>query len=278
MKALPPFSNDEPPEWVLSFDFDGTLVDHEAQPQVQPDFFHLIESLRDSHRALWGVNTGRPLQFTLQGMLEAKFTLFPDFIIAREREIYLRNEFGRWVGVAEWNKGCDKAHRQLYRKSSRVLKKLKKWVESETAAKWGEQEDEPAGIVATTHEEMETIVQKIDTEIHIHPLLSYQRNSIYLRFSHGAYHKGSALTEMARLVGLGVENIFTIGDGHNDLDMLNPEIAKHFACPANAYEDVKDHVRERGGYIARGKASEGVVEALKASLHSKDVKDIKACV
>ena len=231
---------------------------------VQPEFFQMMESMRESHRAIWGLNTGRSLMLTLEGMLEAKFAFIPDFIIAREREIYLRNEFGRWVGVSPWNDNCEKAHQRLFRKNKRLLKRLRTWVEKNTQASWGEQEDEPAGIVSTSVAEMNLIVQKIDEEIASAPSLSYQRNSIYLRFSHSDYHKGSALAELGKMESLGPEKIFTIGDGHNDTDMLDTGIAKYIACPANSHEDIKDHVLSRGGFVAEGEASHGAIQALSA--------------
>lgn len=271
MKALPSFTDASPAEWVLSFDFDGTLVDHDEQPMVQSEFFQMMAAMRESHHALWGLNTGRSLAHALEGMLEAKFALLPDFIIAREREIYLRNEFGRWVGISEWNKGCEKAHHKLFRKNKRLLKNLRKWVEENTQAQWGSQEDEPAGIVATSLAEMSLILEKIDEEIASAPALSYQRNSIYLRFSHTDYHKGSALAEFARLQGIGSEKVFTMGDGHNDTDMLDSSIAKYIACPENSNEDVKEHVLSRGGLVTKGQASHGVIEALSVLLHEEEV-------
>ncbi|MDC0088315.1 HAD hydrolase family protein [Akkermansiaceae bacterium] len=271
MKTLSAFTENHPAEWLLSFDFDGTLVGHDEDPMVQPKLFQMIETMRVSHRALWGINTGRSLAHVLEGMLEAKFAFMPDFIIAREREIYLKNEFNRWVGIAEWNKNCEKAHKKLFRKNKKILKGLRKWVEANTQAQWGSQEGEPAGIVSTTVDEMNMIVQKIDEEITSAPDLSYQRNSIYLRFSHSAYHKGSALAEFARLKGIDLDKRFTMGDGHNDTDMLDKSIAQYIACPENSDDDVKQHVLSRGGFVAKGTASHGVIDALSVLLHTEEI-------
>lgn len=253
----------EKAEWLLAFDFDGTLVDPDADPPVSAEFFSLIESMRQSHRSLWGINTGRSLMQTVQGMAEARFPFLPDYIIAREREIYTPNEFGRWVPVSDWNTQCEKAHHKLFRKCRRRLKRIKKWVDEETAAVWGFQSGEPDGIVASTASEMESIVQRLDQEILKSPLLSYQRNGIYLRFSHRDYHKGTAMAEVGRLIGVDVSRTFAIGDSHNDLDMLDPSLASHLACPGNACDEVKQRIVQSGGYVAEGIASRGVIEALK---------------
>lgn len=260
MKPLPQSS---PPEWLFAFDFDGTLAEADAEPVVDASFFECLRQLRQSHHVYWGVNTGRPLMFALEGIAQARFPFHPDYIIAREREIYTPNAFGRWVGVRDWNAGSEKAHQKLFRKHRRLLKRIQKWVESETAAVWGQQEGEPAGLVASTAGEMDGIVRRIDAEIAGAAMLSYQRNGIYLRFSHSDYHKGTAMVELARLLSLGVDRVLAVGDSHNDLDMLNTQMAALIACPGNSCEEVKSQVAVAGGYVAAGHASKGVIETLR---------------
>ena len=43
-------------------------------------------------------------------------------------------------------------------------------------------------------------------------------------------------------------------------------MARLMACPANACAEVKLQVQSSGGYVAKGEASKGVVEALEALL------------
>ena len=79
---------------ILCFDFDGTLVDRPSDPY---DIARLEEFLKHMHLrgAIWGINTGRSLYHTLDGLTEHGFRQVPDFIIARECEIYHRNDFNR---------------------------------------------------------------------------------------------------------------------------------------------------------------------------------------
>ena len=261
MKTLPPLDR---AEWLLAFDFDGTLSCPEMSPLVPHDFFDVIRGLRDAHHVCWGINTGRSLMHTMEGIHQSNFPFLPDYIIAREREIYTPNSYGRWLPVKEWNKQCNKAHKKLFRKHKRLLKSIRQWVESETSADWGLQADEPAGMVASSVEEMDAIVSKLDVEIADAECLSYQRNAIYLRFSHENYHKGSALAEVGRLIDIPTEKTFAIGDSYNDLDMLDISIAAHLACPANACDEVKAQITDSGGYVASANAGLGALEALKA--------------
>jgi len=260
LKPLPALNS---PELLLSFDFDGTLANPDEHPPVTAEFFEAMRSMRLSHNTYWGINTGRTLMFALEGIAEAQFPFFPDYIIAREREIYTPNELGRWVPLLDWNNRCTKDHRKLFKRSHCFLEETQRWVEDETGAVWGMQEEEPAGIVASTVAEMDWIVLRLDEALTRYPELSYQRNGIYLRFSHQDYHKGTAMAEVARSIGLGASDSFTIGDSHNDLDMLDLQYAARLACPGNACDEVVRRVRESGGYVAKNLASHGTVEALK---------------
>jgi hydroxymethylpyrimidine pyrophosphatase-like HAD family hydrolase len=94
------------------------------------------------------------------------------------------------------------------------------------------------------------------------PGFAYMRNTIWVRFCHEAYSKGTALSELARLTGISRDEIFAAGDHYNDLPMLDGSCAKWVTCPSNAVPAVKEVVRLAGGYQARGRCSAGVVEAL----------------
>ena len=229
--------------------------------QLEPKHIDIIEQMRDAGW-VWGINTGRSQMQTTTGFMESKFPFLPDFLIAREREIYTPGQFGRWVSVKEWNTRSEKDHKKMFRKSKRALKEIRAHVESETQAEWISEEGDPAGVVATSVEEMAEIISMVDPYVADSKILGYLRNTIYMRFSHRDYHKGTSLAEVARRCGVEKEQVFAIGDGHNDLDMLDRTIADMIACPANADDEVKQHITANGGYVSKQSASNGVVEAL----------------
>jgi hypothetical protein len=45
--------------------------------------------------------------------------------------------------------------------------------------------------------------------------------------------------------------------------MLQPEICEACGCPANAIQEVRDYVTERGGKVATNPGSIGVMEVMK---------------
>jgi hydroxymethylpyrimidine pyrophosphatase-like HAD family hydrolase len=143
-----------------------------------------------------------------------------------------------------------------------MLAKIKNHVERKTEARWISVEGDAAGIVASSIGEMDEILEVIEG-LSAHSDLTYERNTVYLRFSHRAYRKGSCLQEAADRWGLEADKILAVGDNHNDLSMLQPEICEACGCPSNAIPEVRDYVQKRGGKVANNPGSVGVIEVMK---------------
>lgn len=250
------------PNAILSFDFDGTLHHPAENPPVPTAFFQLIRQLREEQGAVWGINTGRSMPHLVEGFMESRFPFLPDWVIAREREVYFPNQFGRWLPDTRWNKRCDKEIHGLFKRSKKLLAHLRQEIEQHTGAQWIELEGDPAGIISKTEEEMEWIVDHIGPIVTVEPHLSWQRNSIYLRFGHRDFQKGSTLGHVADHYQLPVSRRFAVGDSHNDLEMLDLQNAAMTACPANAVPEVRQKIANNGGFIAQAAHGDGSIQAL----------------
>lgn len=227
------------------------------------EFFAEIKRLRESRGAVWGINTGRSMPQVVEGFIESNFPFLPDWVVAREREIYFPNSFGRFLPHEDWNKRCEKDIHKLFKKSKKVLKKVRAEVEEHTGAQYIEMKGEPAGLISRTEEEMEWIVEHISPIISEVPSLGWQRNSIYLRFGHKDYQKGSTLNEVGKLYGIGTDHTFAMGDSHNDIEMLSEAHSGLAACPSNAVDAIQEIILARGGIVASASAGDGVVESLR---------------
>ncbi len=259
---MTPLSSLQDPDWLLSFDFDGTLHDPASVPSVPPEFFHRLNRLRSQRRACWGINTGRSLEHLIEGFVESGFPFLPDWVVAREREIYFPAPDGGWMAHEVWNRNAESRIAELFEQQQLLLEWIRREVEEHTGAQWLEMEGEPAGVISRTEEEMEWIVGRVMELADPESDLSWQRNTIYLRFSHRGLHKGSCLSEIARGLGVPAAHCFAMGDSHNDIEMLDPEHAGMTACPANALDLVRERVRAHGGWVAASVHGHGVIEAL----------------
>jgi HAD superfamily hydrolase (TIGR01484 family) len=245
---------------LLSMDFDGTLIRDWAPPPFPEELIYALSRLRE-HGVSIAVNTGRTINLVEQGLEYTGFPIRPDFALTTEREVFRWTESG-WEDFGAWNAQCLEDHGNLYRKIEGLLQEIEEYVQRETGARAYREEERFSGIVARTNPEMDAIASFIDERREAFPEFAYQRNSVYLRFCHIAYHKGAALAELQRLLGVCIDETFTAGDNFNDLSMLDGVFAKFVACPSNAIEEVKATVRKQGGFVAAQDSGAGIAEAL----------------
>ncbi len=246
---------------LLSTDFDGTLVDHQEAPAVDPLLFSVLGDLR-ARGVHWAVNTGRDLHFVDDGLREFNFPVEPDFVVTAEREVFHRGAGGEWRDFGDWNQRCYREHDLLFSAASELLRDVRLFLEQGVEAEPIHEGERMVGLAAKSEEEMDKICAFLEAERGRVPGFAYMRNTIWVRFCHEAYSKGTALGELARLLEIPRDEIFAAGDHYNDLPMLDGTHAKWVCCPSNAVEAVKETVRNAGGYLARGRAGRGVVEAL----------------
>jgi HAD superfamily hydrolase (TIGR01484 family) len=247
---------------LLSTDFDGTLVDHFTVPPVSPDLFDLFRELR-SRGVMWAVNTGRELHHIEDGLREFNFPIEPDFVLTAEREVFHREPGGAWKDFGDWNERCYRAHDELFERSRMLLDDIGEYLRKDAKAHAIFEGDRMVGLAAESDAEMDRICVFLENERLRVPGFHFMRNTVYVRFCHEDFSKGTALGELGRLLNIGPEHTFAAGDHYNDLPMLDGRHAKWVMCPANSVEAVKATVKAAGGYIAKGECSVGVVEALR---------------
>jgi len=95
------------------------------------------------------------------------------------------------------------------------------------------------------------------------------RKEVYARFSHRAYSKGTALSEITRQVGCTADDVLAAGDHLNDLPMLSCEHARWLVAPANAVDSVKEAVRRQKGFVSDEPHGYGVARGLEFFLEQK---------
>ena len=246
---------------LLSTDFDGTLVCRPDEP-LHAGCMEVIQELQ-RQGAAWAINTGRSVDLLESGLLNFSFPFRPDFILTSERDVFRPGSNGtKWEAFGDWNERCVRDHATLFSSASTVLSQIINFVNRNTEGQIIYEYESPAGLIASSEDEMDRIVEFLERARGRQSKFHYQRNGIYLRFCHIDYHKGAALAELARLLNVSREEIFAAGDNHNDVSMLDGKFAAFPACPANAVPEVKEAVRSAGGYVAEQDYGAGVHEAL----------------
>jgi len=249
---------------LISTDFDGTLFAEFENPPVPLALQRIIGHLQD-HGARWVINTGRDLSSLLESLGRSHLPVKPDFLVAVEREIYVRRD-SQFVEWEPWNCACAAAHRQLFERVRPDLPRLTAWIRDHYAATLYEDSYSPLCFIAEKNEDAAAIHSYLDDYCQEVPGLTVVRNDVYARFSHRNFNKGSALDEIAHLLKVGRDETFAAGDHLNDLPMLSLDHARWLVAPDNAVDVVKASVRLQNGYVSRLPHGHGVADGLEFCL------------
>jgi HAD superfamily hydrolase (TIGR01484 family) len=252
------------PIQLISTDFDGTLFAEFENPPVPERLQELISSLQNQG-AKWVINTGRDMSSLMETLGRGHLWVEPDFLVLVEREIHLLRD-SQYVGLEEWNQACTLAHAGVFSQVRAHLPKAIEWIKSRFRVHIYEDAFSPFCMIAANNGDAEIIHAYLDDICRTIPELVVVRNDIYARLSHRSFNKGTALSEIARRLGIPRKNVFAIGDHLNDLPMLSTEHAGYIAAPANAIPIVKAQVIHQAGFVSRFSQGSGVAEALEFHL------------
>ena len=247
---------------LLSTDFDGTLIGHEPDARTAASLSSALQDLRRDG-AVWAVNTGRQLWFALEGLEHARLPHDPEFVLSSEKDIFRRAGEGDWEAFGEWNAHTERRTVDLLDRSSHVLEAIREMSDRDKNIEILYENGRVGGLMTADTATMDRVVDRIRALAADVPDFSFNRNMVWMRFTHREIHKGSALAELARLLGIPREEVLAIGDHHNDIPMLDGSAAAMVACPANAVAEVKELVSSAGGYVSPFPWGEGVADAVR---------------
>ena len=248
---------------LLSTDFDGTLVGYTPEESCVDVLALELENMERSG-ALWSINTGRPLFYLLEGLEHFQAPIRPHYIMTNERHVYHYDDRQGWVAFGDWNQQCDLIHDELFKTCGRFFEQVEDLVLEYGGAVTilDDLEGAPEGLLAENEEMLDGITLRLMSLSHRPQDFLFQRTPICLRFCHRLYHKGAVLGELSRLLSIKSDHILAIGDHHNDLPMMHPQVAGMVACPANAHEAIKRAVHEAGGHVSLHHAGAGTAEGI----------------
>ncbi|MFZ4115511.1 MAG: HAD family hydrolase [Chthoniobacterales bacterium] len=259
---------------LLSTDFDGTLIGENPREACVASLALELEKI-EGDGTFWSINTGRPLPYLLEGLEHFKSPIQPHYIITRERYLYYHDIQKGWTPLGDWNERCDLQHQELFEQCGLFFEKIETLVSSYHGSIIILKDDlgVPDGLVS----EEEEVIYEITSQLMELPQRpkdfffqgSGSQKKYFLSFYHRLYNKGTTLEALSSLLSIQADHILAIGDHHNDLSMLHPNIAKMLACPSNAHPMVKEAVLEAGGHISLHPAGKGTAEAIALYRHGK---------
>ncbi len=249
-------------EWLFGFDFDSTLADPERGDQVDKLFFKTLDVIEQKVNFAWGICTGRSLEHIIEGLEKFSIPRWPHYLVTQERDIFYLDAVGGYQPDECYNTKAREALSFELSQNEDVIDLIREYVITQTKGQWISIEGEPAGVVAEDESQISHIVDLIEQFESKTSHLDYQRNSIYLRLTHQAYSKGSALQYIQRQYSLKPNKSVTVGDNLNDFSMLHANVARYFGVPKNGHKSLMKRVVDQGGIISTFNYAQGVSDIL----------------
>lgn len=250
---------------LLATDLDGTIIGSANEISLYGDFRERVNVMRRKHGTVWAACTGRSMRsFEEFFSPMRRMGLMPDYVVIRHAYIYGLKSFG-YVPHFLWNLNI---RYQLWLNSLRVRSALAEWHEIVTAGALGvktlDRRKDRLRMRFSMEEAAVGAEKLLRERAQDHRLLQVFRYMNELDVRIIPFTKGLSLSELARHLEVHADNILAIGDGLNDLSMLDGAVATMTGCPVNAEAEVMEAVHRCGGHIATGRSLDGVLQVLDA--------------
>lgn len=248
---------------LIVMDFDGTCAAYEPQMTVAP----IIQDLLRAALALgidWCLNSDRSYQQQRKIADHLPDNLRPKALLCRQRECHWR-ENGGYIPATDWNARTAKLHRDLWQYFSEYFPAWREEIHSAFNV-LEEYVDDEAYAFRVDPSEIEGVRDAIARQLAPWPEARVSGNHDWAFVIHESFSKRSLVEEAAKRWDLSPRSILAIGDGINDLTMLDGAFPRHVGCPADACDEVLNAVRSAGGMVANADHAHGTAEILSAYL------------
>lgn len=251
---------------LIVADLDGTILGSRDECQDSAVAFRAkLDELAGAAGFRWAVNTGRGIR-SFRRVFRPLFRLgiMPDYIVVKHAYIFGVKRWGYLPHVI-WNIQTWFSIALTRFRARRTIKRLT----STITARFRRVRCRPLGRYRIAFQFRSSETMKSAYHL-LSDLALPHRNFIVsehvreLVLSTIPFTKGLAVVHLARHLRIPRENVLCIGDGHNDISMLDGTAAAMTACPSNATVAVMRTVHDSGGHIARKPSLAGVLEAIES--------------
>jgi HAD superfamily hydrolase (TIGR01484 family) len=248
---------------LLATDYDDTLVPRVGLVESLAQFREVLQDLKVDCGTRWAIVTGRDFRSLYSELQQFKFKgLRPDYVVVSESYIFRWTKWG-YLPDVRWNFKVWLRRRRVRKSVAKHIcywqkEILSRWpsctaLSSSYASLWYSFEDKEDALEAE---------EFLDAEISDLPQLQIFRTGTEIYMGVTFCGKGDALNELCHRYNFPLGETLAIGDGENDVSMLNGSSAKMVACVGNSCDSLQAVVKEVSGYQAQKDCMNGVVESI----------------
>ncbi len=251
---------------LLATDLDDTLIGARSEFHLYETWRQTVQEIRERDNGVWAVCTSRRLRdFHRVFSPMRAMGLRPDFVVARHAYLYRpAGRFG-YVPRVLWNAHIWFVHWRLTSRANRLARRCRfRLQDLWPDARFRKGRRFRFSVTFGSEENLLAAGRQMRGILADFPALKVLRFDRTLALLDIPFTKGLAVAEIARHLHLTKESILAVGDGLNDLSMLDGTVAGMTGCPRNARADVMKAVAETGGHIAEAPALVGTLEIVRA--------------
>ena len=252
---------------ILVTDVDGTLLGSKPEFALYRAFRLKIDEMRMLNRVQWVICTGRGLRsFSSVFLPMRSFGIVPDYVITRHAYIFEKRRVG-YAPHSLWNAQVLAVQWQNRVRVARAMPLLRRAVLSRLPPPFTQIAYDSGNRLLFRFEEpgAATFAAEILTREaapYRYLQVFHHMNEVDVRVV--PFTKGLAVAALARHLRIPDRQVLVVGDGHNDISMMEINLNCRTACPANASPEVVETVHRTGGHIAKARHLSGVLEILSA--------------
>lgn len=246
---------------LIALDFDGTSAVYEPQLAMHPGLLDVLGQLRDRGCG-WVINSDRFTDTLVEIAELIPPALRPDAIMSAQRFIHVRSGSDGYDPMQRWNDSRMEMHRALWQDISPFFDDWQRGIEADFTICESVVNDlvfayrVPAG-------QNPALRRRMLDHIRTWPNAQLSGNHEWSFILHADFSKAGLLEHYCAVRGIGTEKILAVGDGFNDISMLDAALTARTGCPADASPEVIAAVRACGGYVAGSNGPEGTIEVIR---------------
>jgi hydroxymethylpyrimidine pyrophosphatase-like HAD family hydrolase len=249
---------------LIALDLDGTSVSYAPRLAMDGALVQYLASVRNSGVA-WVMNSDRftATMADIASVLPAEQK--PLALLSCQRFIHLHDGNGAYLPVEPWNAAQTAQHMELWGKISPFFPQWRAQVESQFTLLESVVNDlvfayrvSPDRTPALREVMQQFILEQPDAQI--------SGNQEWTFILHASFSKAKILKKCAELMRIPADRVIAIGDGINDITMLDGSVAKFTGCPANASPEVIQAVMHAGGIVSDAYEAAGAIDIIRQFL------------
>ncbi len=252
---------DTVPQYLVALDLDGTSVRYDPRLEMDPAVVDCLRKLRTKGVA-WVMNSDRYTDdmVDIAGLLEPDDR--PSAILSCQRFILMRDREDGYTPLSAWNKQQMLLHAELWKSISPYFSEWRSRIERTFSVVNSVINDIVFAFLVPA-EQTEDLRTMLRSFIKPWPNAQLSGNHEWSFVLHTRFSKGRLLSACAEHLGIRQDMIISVGDGINDISMLNGSVTKKVGCPSNASPEVAAAVEAAGGLVAQSAAGSGTIEVIR---------------